>query len=108
MKAEVGKRYAQLLKGKVHWIFTSETLPEWQDSAFEVVDITDQPEIVAGYRHLGGPAFAPPLQKLPDPIEETQKLQRAAVLVACVAVEQDATVSDTVKNLAQALRQSVV
>lgn len=40
MKAENGKTYAQILRGRVHWLFTKDELPEWADDAFEVIDVT--------------------------------------------------------------------
>lgn len=44
-KAIAGRVYAQILDGKVHWIFTAEDLPEWAEGSgeFEIqtIDITD-------------------------------------------------------------------
>lgn len=41
MRAEEGKTYAQIIRGRVHWLFTKDELPEWADTAFEVVDVTN-------------------------------------------------------------------
>ena len=65
MRAENGKRYAQIIDSKVHWLFDITTLPEWQDSAFEVVDVTDQTQVVEGYIHHGGQDFSPPPAVVP-------------------------------------------
>lgn len=39
MKAKSGKTYAQILNGKVHWVFTIDELPEWSETHIEVVEI---------------------------------------------------------------------
>lgn len=76
MKAEIGKRYAQIINGRVHWTFTSTDLPEWQDTAFQVIDITDQSEVQTGYvpNQVGGfdppppPPTPPPLKDIVDQV----------------------------------------
>ena len=48
MIAEDNKIYAQIIWGKVHWIFTKNELPEWNNEMSPAVDITDldpKPEI---------------------------------------------------------------
>ncbi|AXE35162.1 hypothetical protein [Chromobacterium phragmitis] len=40
MKAEFNKIYAHVLHGHVHWIFTAEELPEWNDADLCAIDIT--------------------------------------------------------------------
>lgn len=40
MKAQIGNTYAQIVRGKVHWIFTSNELPEWNSDHIQVVDVT--------------------------------------------------------------------
>lgn len=38
--AEKGKKYAQIVDGHVHWIFTAAELPEWDGESIVVVDVT--------------------------------------------------------------------
>jgi hypothetical protein len=102
MIAQPGVRYAQIIAGRVHWVFTRNELPEWQDSAFEVQDITGRPEVVEGSIHRGGPVFDPPPP--PPASNPIPGLRRADLLTACLDVESDATVPATVKTLAQKLR----
>jgi hypothetical protein len=40
MLAEEDKIYAQIMNGKVHWVFTIDDLPEWNEEDITVVDIT--------------------------------------------------------------------
>ena len=66
MKAKIGKRYAQIIQGKCHWKFDISTLPEWQDDAFQVIDITRMnPEPVEG-APFDGTNFGPYI-KAPSP-----------------------------------------
>lgn len=74
MKAEAGRRYAQVIDQRVHWIFTLDDLPEWQDDAFLVVDVSDQPAVVEGYRHDGGTTFSPPPGPTAQEIAERARL----------------------------------
>lgn len=109
MKAEIGKRYAQIVDGRVHWTFTQAELSEWQDDAFGVVDVTNQPEVVVGYVHRGGATFNPPLAPPPPGPRIAQRAaDRAALLVAAVNVEADVTASSTVRLLAEKLRKFLV
>jgi hypothetical protein len=85
MKAEIGKRYAQIVGGKCHWIFTSAELPEWQDDAFVTVDVTDKPQVVTGYIHDGGDAFSPPPPR--DPAEIAEEARRAALRADAIALD---------------------
>lgn len=60
MIADQGKTYAQILNSKVHWIFTSEELPEWNEEQCPAVDITDmtpQPQVGWSY---DGDVFSEP------------------------------------------------
>ncbi len=59
MEAIEGRLYAQIVDNKVHWIFTSDELPEWNNEMCPAVDITDlnpRPEIGWGY---DGSVFTP-------------------------------------------------
>lgn len=40
MKTQIGNTYAQIVRGKVHWLFTSNELPEWNADDIQVVDVT--------------------------------------------------------------------
>lgn len=71
MKAEPGRRYAQVINGRCHWVFTEVELPEWQDSAFIVVDVTDQPRIEVGYLYRGKDEFIAPPPSPPEPQRKT-------------------------------------
>lgn len=42
MLAEQNKIYAQITNGMVHWIFTSNELPEWNEQDIQIIDITNQ------------------------------------------------------------------
>lgn len=41
MLAKQNKVYAQILNDTVHWIFTSNELPEWNEEDIKVIDITN-------------------------------------------------------------------
>lgn len=64
MKAEIGRTYAQILHGKIHWIFTIQELPEWNDDAFEVVDVTGLDVKEGLVKTESG--FSEPVVELPD------------------------------------------
>lgn len=52
MIAEEGKIYAQIIWNKVHWIFTKNELPEWNNEQCPAIDITElnpKPEIGDDY-----------------------------------------------------------
>ena len=52
MQAQDGRTYAQIVHGKVHWLFTKAELPEWNDEMCPAVDVTDLtpcPEVGWGY-----------------------------------------------------------
>ena len=46
-------KYAQILWGKAHWIFESDTVPDFPPDAegkpITLIDITDKPEVKEGY-----------------------------------------------------------
>lgn len=91
MKAELNRRYAQIVDGRCHWIFTSKDLPEWQDAAFGVVDITDfRQEPTVGDTLANGvftsPPAPPPEKDLVDQIvalsADRKKVLQAALALA--------------------------
>jgi len=46
MKAEVGRVYAQIQRGKCHWLFSAEELPEWNNNQCPAIDVTGNvPEV---------------------------------------------------------------
>jgi hypothetical protein len=60
MKAKKNKIYAQILNNKVHWIFTINELPEWNNDMYLAIDITSlvvKPEI--GWDYINGSFSAP-------------------------------------------------
>lgn len=85
MKAEAGRRYAQIDRGQVRWIFTAAELPEWRDDAFVAVDVTDQPQVVAGYLHEGGTVFNPSPPR--DPAEIAEEARRATLRADAVTID---------------------
>jgi hypothetical protein len=59
-EAVAGHKYALILVGKVHWIFTAAQMASWNDKQATVVDITSiTPEPEVGWTYSGG-AFAAP------------------------------------------------
>lgn len=67
MKAVPGRTYAQLLDARVHWIFTSAQLPEWNDEHTPVIDITDlSPKPLVGDFYANGMTFPDPGPKPSD------------------------------------------
>ena len=59
--AEEGRIYAQILHGKVHWIFDKSKLPEWNDEHCPAIDITGlNPMPEEGWSYDGS-SFAPPV-----------------------------------------------
>ena len=65
MEAQDGRIYAQIVRGTVHWQFTNNELPEWNNDMCPAVDITDlspQPGIGWGY---DGVSFSPPVVTFP-------------------------------------------
>lgn len=61
MKALPGRTYAQLLAGRVHWLFTIDELPEWNDAQCPAVDITDlNPRPTIGAYYAGGTFYPDP------------------------------------------------
>lgn len=48
MKATRGKRYGQIRDGRVHWIFTADDLPEWNNDQVPAVEIPDGVTVEAG------------------------------------------------------------
>ena len=102
MKAEIGKRYAQIFNGKCHWKFDITTLPEWQDSAFQVVDITGMnPEPAEGDIYDGVMFVTPSAPPGPSPeelAEQQRKSARQAVLDALLdKIEADPTILDRIR-----------
>ncbi len=62
MRAEQNKTYAQILNGKIHFIFTSNELPEWNENAIEVIDITGR-GVQVGWLYENG-VFSPPAKPI--------------------------------------------
>lgn len=67
MIAQQAHSYAQIVNGKIQWIFTSAELPEWADSseqpnnpytitAIDITGITPAPQV--GWKYTNG-TFAP-------------------------------------------------
>ncbi len=98
MVAEPGRRYAQVIGGRVHWTFTIVELPEWNENAFLTVDITDQPNVVEGFIHRGGMSFQPPPPP-PGPRAETIALRNHLD-----ALQLNPTADPDLKALAAKLR----
>jgi hypothetical protein len=68
MRAEPGKRYAQVVGGVCRWRFDITTLPEWHDAAFLAVDITAlNPEPGEGDLYNGSVFSKPPAPPPPAP-----------------------------------------
>jgi hypothetical protein len=60
MIAQQNRIYAQIIWDKVHWIFTKNELPEWNNDMCPAIDITDMtpmPEI--GWDYKDGVFTAP-------------------------------------------------
>ena len=51
MVAEPGVTYAQIVGGKIHWLFTSAEMPEW-------ADVKDEPAPVMGINVVTAPVGA--------------------------------------------------
>ncbi|HSW62237.1 MAG TPA: hypothetical protein VLH56_02805 [Dissulfurispiraceae bacterium] len=66
MIAEEGKKYAQIIDGKCHWIFTAAELPEWNGDAFQVVEITDKSDVKCGDVYAAGSFARPALPVQPE------------------------------------------
>ncbi len=86
MRAEIGKRYCQILSGRVHWKFDHTILPEWADGAFQVVEISapepDEGDLFDGV-NFSKPVPPPP----PTPAErETEGRRRMAADPLILAV----------------------
>lgn len=60
--AEKDHTYAQILHGVVHWVFTHDQLPEWDDAAFDAVDVTNLvPQPQQGWLYDGSTFSEPPI-----------------------------------------------
>lgn len=86
MKAEPGKRYAQVIKGKCHWKFDISTLPEWNqdDTRWLTIDITSMfPEPDEGDLYDGVSFSKPsvPTPKEPDPLAGLREALKADPLL---------------------------
>ena len=95
MKADIGKRYAQILNDKCHWKFDITTLPEWQDTAFQVVDITNyNPEPQEGDLFDGMNFTVPPIpvpsvmQDIVDRIQALPLARKQALKTVIQAILQ--------------------
>lgn len=102
MKAEYGKRYAQIVDGQVHWCFTASELPEWKDGAFIVEDVTDMPEVDVGHIYNGPGLFLEPRKGplLSDP----KMVARGLLLVACEELEADTLATPATRAFAEKVR----
>lgn len=81
-KALPGRTYAQIVDGRVRWIFTIDELPEWNDDQAPAIDITelDAPPAIED-RFVDG-------QFLPAKTDEELKAQaQAAVQSNLVAID---------------------
>jgi hypothetical protein len=83
MTAEPGRTYAQILGGKLHWIFTVNDLPEWAEDgefAIQVIDVTDlDPAPQVGWLWNGSTFSEPPV---PVPHVVSRFQAKAALLAA--------------------------
>lgn len=55
-----GHVYAQILNNRVHWVFTTEQLPEWNETDITVLDITElSPQPQSGWQYVDGIFISP-------------------------------------------------
>lgn len=64
MKADPGKTYAQVVDGRVRWLFTADTLPEWNERTLVAIDVTGTPGVAPGWLVVDGEVLAPPAPSL--------------------------------------------
>jgi hypothetical protein len=94
-KAQQGRKYAQVIDGKVRWLFDAEALPEWKDDAFLVVDVTEMDHPKEGDAWTGT-AFTRPTAPMVVPQKsEAQRIVEAIIgepeaLAALVAAVDEA------------------
>lgn len=91
-EAITGHVYAQVLDGKVHWIFTNNDLAEWAEGTgeFEIhtVDITGlNPMPDVGWLFING-QLQPPDPTKPVPPQEVTRFQARAALYQAGLLDQ--------------------
>jgi hypothetical protein len=72
MKAKINKVYAQIVEGKVQWIFTSKELPEWNENDFTGIEIPIGTTVSIGDSYEEG-VFT---RKVDDTIAELSRIMR--------------------------------
>ena len=85
MQAQPNKTYAQIINGKCHWVFTSNELPEWNESQVETIDITGL-DAREGYDYANG-VFTAPAPYM-APVKTPEQVQ--AEIVSAVQFRLDA------------------
>lgn len=73
--AEEGHTYAQIFKGKVHWIFNKSTLPEWNNEHCPAVDITGMSPMPEAEWTYDGENFFPPVLDIPAAWQRLRELR---------------------------------
>lgn len=75
MEAQDGRIYAQIVHGRVHWVFTVADLPEWNNDMCPAVDITDLPTRPEAGWTYDGVAFHAPVPVAPERVTEVTMRQ---------------------------------
>lgn len=73
MLAKDGAKYAQVVHGKCHWIFTKEQLAEWNEDDILAVEITDQ-DVKIGELYADG-VFLKPMLAVVDEVDVAKNVR---------------------------------